>query len=154
MFLQKKISKNVLKDLKKTIESINLEKEKLLEITCTKNGYQSRNIFSFFKKSLLKKAINYKDFHKHVFHIHYIEYGKGGYQELHSHETTEEFSFIIYLNNADGNTFFHGVLKGRPAAVVAKPEEGKIVIFSSHYGHEAKVSNKNKKVLVGAIFKK
>jgi hypothetical protein len=29
-----------------------------------------------------------------------------------------------------------------------------VVIFSSHFGHEAGISNKNKKILVGAIFKK
>jgi|TARA_R100001530_G_scaffold136289_1_gene116239 hypothetical protein len=153
MFLQTKISKPILKDLKKALKKLDREKEELTVVSCTKNGYQSKNIISLFKKTLLKKAIQYKDFYKHVFHIHYIEYGEGGYQELHSHQTTEDFSFIIYLNNSDGNTKFYEVLKGQPPVIV-KPEEGRVVIFSSHFGHEATVSNKNKKVLVGAMFKK
>ena len=153
MFLQTKISKPVLKDIKETLKKLNKDKEKQTVISCTKNGYQTKNIISLFKKSLIKRMIKYKNFHKHVFHIHYIEYFEGGYQEFHNHETTEDFSFIIYLNNSDGNTKFYQVLKGQPPVIV-KPEEGKIVIFSSHFGHEAGISNKNKKILVGAIFKK
>tara|TARA_R100001015_G_C4612436_1_gene167962 strand:+ start:957 stop:1418 length:462 start_codon:yes stop_codon:yes gene_type:complete len=153
MFLQTKISKPVLKDIEETLKKLNRKKKDIAMVTCTKNGYQTKNIISLFKKSLIKRMVKYKNFHEHVFHIHYIEYNEGGYQELHSHETTEDFSFIIYLNNSDGNTKFYEVLKGQPPVIV-KPEEGKIVIFSSHFGHEASISNKNKKILVGAIFKK
>ena len=153
MFLQTKITKIAFKEIKETLKKLNKKKKDISMIICTKNGYQTKNILSLFKKTVIKKMIKYKDFYKHVFHIHYIEYNEGGYQELHSHETTEDFSFIIYLNNSDGNTKFYEVLKGQPPVIV-KPEEGKIVIFSSNYAHEATISNKNKKVLVGAIFKK
>ena len=125
MFLQTKITKIAFKEIKETLKKLNKKKKDIAMITCTKNGYQTKNILSLFKKTVIKKMIKHKDFYKHVFHIHYIEYNEGVYE----------------------------VLKGQPPVIV-KPEEGKIVIFSSNYAHEATISNKNKKVLVGAIFKK
>lgn len=150
MFLKKTILKNDFKELLEIITNINKEKYKLHSITCTKNGYQTINIVNLFNKELLKKVLRHKNFYKHVFHIHFIEYEKGGYQTIHNHFKTEKYSFIIYLNDSDGDTVFYNV---NNKTIKIKPEERKLLIFDSKIEHQALESFKNKKILVGAIFK-
>jgi hypothetical protein len=151
MFLKRKILKKYFKDLLNIISNLDKEKYQLKEETCTKNGFQSINIISIFNKEILKNIINYKDFYKNVFHVHYIEYYKSGYQTIHNHEKTEKFSFIIYLNNSDGDTIFYNV---NNKTIKVKPKERQLLIFDSSINHQALPSYKKKKILVGAIFKK
>jgi hypothetical protein len=151
MFLKKVILKKYFKEILDIVSSIDETKFKLNEITCTKNGYQTVNIVSLFNKDLLKNVLRYKNFHKHIFHIHFIEYKKGGYQTIHNHFATEKYSFIIYLNNSDGNTVFYNV---NNKTIKIKPKERTLLIFDSGIDHQALESYQNKKILVGAIFKK
>ena len=116
---------------------------------CTIDGKQSENIIALFPEKILKDILFFNNFYKKLFHIHYIEYDKGGYQEAHNHEKTEKFSFILYLNDSDGDTFFCN-----PYNISIKPEKGLLVVFSSDIMHYSFKSFKNKKVLVGAIDKK
>tara|TARA_R100000664_G_scaffold33441_1_gene50564 strand:+ start:1955 stop:2407 length:453 start_codon:yes stop_codon:yes gene_type:complete len=116
--------------------------------TCTKNGYQTGNIIDIFPKDLLKEMLPDDDFHERCFHIHYIEYLNGGYQKRHNHENTERYSFIIYLNDSDGFTYFE-----EPIDEKITPERGRVLIFRSDVNHGAETSFKNKRVLVGAMDK-
>ena len=75
----------------------------------------------------------------------YIKYNEGGHQKEHFHQT-DDYSFILYLNNSDGDT----VLKD-PVHKKFSPEKGKIVVFNGKILHYGEPSFKGKKILVGAI---
>ena len=113
---------------------------------CTVNGFQSKNIINIFSKNLLKKILPFKDFYKKIFHIHYIKYYLNGYQERHNHIKTEKYSFILYLNDAKGDTIFEEPIKKRISC-----EMGKLLYFSANIWHKAEMSPDEKKVLVGAV---
>ena len=92
----------------------------------------------------------FNDFNEKLFHLHFIEYNKGGFQKIHNHEKAEEHSFILYLNTCDGDTCF-----GHPLNIKFEPIKGRLVVFSSDLWHYALKNWKdNKKVLVGGIGKK
>ena len=115
--------------------------------TCTVNGFQTENILKFDSaraliNEILKDVI--KDKKVECFHVHLIEYFKGGYQNAHNHARTEDYSFILYLNDSDGNTVFKDELS-------IKPEKGKLVYFKSDLIHWGEESNLNKKIAVGAL---
>ena len=114
-------------------------------VTATQNGYQSDNIVKLFDNAILKKIIPINQLHEKIIHLHYIQYGKGGYQEEHLHKP-DDYSFILYLNNSDGDT----VIK-HPINKKFTPQKGKIVVFNGKILHYAEPSFKGKKVLVGAI---
>ena len=114
--------------------------------TCTVNGFKSKNIINIFSKNLLKKILPFKDFYKKIFHIHYIKYYLNGYQERHNHIKTEKYSFILYLNDAKGDTIFEEPIKKRISC-----EMGKLLFFSANIWHKAEMSPDEKKVLVGAV---
>ena len=138
-----KIDKTVINKIKKIINSyrgINVS-----HATYTQNGFQTENILHLFSKNILKKIIPINKLHNKIFHIHYIKYEKGGYQIEHFHNP-DKYSFILYLNNSDGNT----VLKD-PVNETFCPEKGKIIVFSGKILHYGEPSFKNKEVLVGAI---
>jgi len=111
----------------------------------TQKGFQTYNIVNMFSRDLLKKIVPINELHKKIFHIHYIQYNKGGYQTEHLHEP-DDYSFILYLNNSDGDT----VIK-HPINKKFTPKKGKIVVFNAKILHYAEPSFKNKKILVGAI---
>lgn len=113
--------------------------------TCTENGFQSDNILHLFSEKILKKIVFINNLHKLIFHIHYIKYNEGGYQKEHIHEN-DEYSFILYLNDSDGNTVL-----GNPVNKKFSPKKGKIIIFSGKTVHYCEPSFKRKTVLVGAI---
>ena len=98
-----------------------------------------------FSIDLLKKIIPINELYKKIFHIHYIEYEKGGYQTEHIHKP-DDYSFVLYLNNSDGDT----VLKD-PINKQFSPKKGKIIVFNGKILHYAKPSFEGKRVLVGAI---
>ena len=114
--------------------------------TYTVNGFQSKNIINIFSKNLLKKILPFKDFYKKIFYIHYIKYYLNGYQERHNHIKTEKYSFILYLNDAEGDTIFEEPIKKRISC-----EMGKLLFFSANIWHKAEMSPDEKKVLVGAV---
>jgi len=122
--------------------------EDVSNIHCTENGFQTKNIVNLFDKSLLKKILPIDDLYKKIFWIHYIKYNQNGYQKEHNHQTTEKYSFILYLNNADGDTVFKEPINKR-----ITPELGKLVFFNSSLMHRGEMSNRNKEVLVGAVDK-
>ena len=144
--------------LQNTVDKIlsitdNLDKDKYQEkdhSVATINGYQTQNIISLFPKELIDEILFFNDFNKKLFHLHYIEYDKGGFQKIHNHATAEEHSFILYLNTCDGDTCF-----GHPLNIKFEPIKGRLVVFSSDLWHYALKNWKdNKKVLVGGIGKK
>ena len=83
-----------------------------------------------------------------MFHLHFIDYDKGGYQKPHNHVKTEKYSFILYLNDSDGLTYFE-----EPINEKITPKKGKTLVFKSDVNHGAEASFKNKRVLVGAMDK-
>tara|TARA_R100000149_G_C5750524_1_gene60204 strand:- start:59 stop:502 length:444 start_codon:yes stop_codon:yes gene_type:complete len=146
MFFQTKILDNTLEKISKNInKNLIFTNNK----TYTVNGRQTINIFSYIPENIINEILFFNNFDKKLFHLHFINYEKGGYQEPHNHVNTEKYSFILYLNDSDGDTIF--LINNKKIAV--KPQKGKLVVFSSDIMHYALKSFKNKKILVGAIDK-
>ena len=146
MFIEKNISSSVIEEINRLITSNIFEDRS--EKTCTHHGFQTPNIVNLFNENLLKRILPIKNYYKEVFHIHYISYLSGGYQEEHNHEKTEKYSFILYLNDSDGKNFFK-----TPINKKITPEEGKLIFFNSNIPHGGEKSFKGKKILVGAVTK-
>ena len=144
MFVEKNISSAVINEINLLLTGNPFEETK--KPSCTHHGFQTSNIINLFNESLLKKIVPIKNYYKEVFHIHYIYYSAGGYQGKHSHEETEKYSFILYLNDADGKTFFK-----EPVNKKITPKKGKLIFFTSSIPHGGEKSFKGKKVLVGAV---
>ena len=145
MFKIIKIPKTIINKIFSVVEKNKL-KEKCIDTTFTVNGYQSDNIVKLFNKNLLKKILPIQEFYKKIFHIHYIEYFLNGYQEEHNHINSEKYSFILYLNNSNGDTIFNHPINKRIC-----PELGKLIFFDSSIGHKGEMSTQSKKILVGAV---
>jgi hypothetical protein len=148
LFLETNINNKTLMKINKIISN-----EKFIPVkngsTQTFDGFQTENIISFFSKDLLKEIVPFFNFFKNIFHIHYILYNKNGYQGKHNHSKTENFSFILYLNNATGNTdFFIG-----DYVYSVKPIKNKLIVFSSEIFHLGNKVKTTKQILVGAIEK-
>tara|TARA_R110000851_G_scaffold62256_1_gene142947 strand:- start:138 stop:572 length:435 start_codon:yes stop_codon:yes gene_type:complete len=135
-----------IKFVNQVIEIINAYKGKYVqEQTCTEKGIQTSNIINLFNDELIKEIITIKNIQSGIFWLHYIKYNKGGYQREHNHPN-EKYSFILYLNDADGDTIFK-----EPMNIKVSPKKGRIIIFDAKILHYAMPSFKEKKVLVGAI---
>ena len=113
--------------------------------TCTKNGFQTPNILLYERPKKLSELLM-REIGKNLnlFHMHMIDYDKNGEQLPHDHKKSEDYSFILYLNDSDGNTVFENIGE-------IKPKKGKLVFFESHLLHYARPSVRNKKVAVGAL---
>jgi hypothetical protein len=150
MYHVSKVKKETTKFLIELLNKENKENNKTTEIVDTVKGFQTKNIIKKipieFKKDILQNLFNIDDF----FHLHLIKYEKGGFQKKHNHITSENFSFILYLNNSDGFTNFYFFDR----QIKELPIENKIIFFKSEMEHEAEICNNNKKVAVGAIGKK
>ena len=116
----------------------------------TRNGYQVGEILDkvndSYKKGLLKDHFDIDRLH----YMHMIHYYNEGYQKIHSHVHSEEFSFLMFLNDCDGDTVFF-FEDGQFINVT--PECGKIVYFSGNLAHEGRKSSGGKRVVVGGIDK-
>lgn len=139
-----KISNQIVSDLLITLE---LFKKNNLSVpeSCTVNGFQTNNILKYDAPKELSKLIM-KEIGKNLnlFHIHLIEYFNHGEQLPHNHEPHEDYSFILYLNDSDGNTVFENIGE-------IKPSKGKLIFFKSNLMHWAKPSFQGKKIAVGAL---
>tara|TARA_E500000318_G_C3436237_1_gene163173 strand:- start:38 stop:499 length:462 start_codon:yes stop_codon:yes gene_type:complete len=139
-----KISDQTVDDLLETLE---IFKQKNISVsdTCTKNGFQTSNILEYEAPKELSRRIM-KEINKNLnlFHIHLIDYFNKGYQTPHNHEKTEDFSFILYLNDSDGNTVFENIDE-------ISPKKGKLIFFKSNIWHFSKPSLQEKKIAVGAF---
>ena len=142
-----KVSDSLVNKLLETLEIFKENNLKSHDTTLTKKGFQTHNIFE------LKTTIELKDEIMKVikkdldlFHVHLIEYEHQGEQEPHDHKNSEDYSFILYLNDSDGNTVFEDWGE-------IKPEKGKLVFFDSDIIHFGKPSIKGKKIAVGALKK-
>jgi hypothetical protein len=132
----------------KVTDIINKNKKNFSDVsngTTTQNGFQSSNIVSIFDNDLKKEMLDNQCLYQDIYHIHYIEYFNQGFQNKHNHFTSEEYSFILYLNDSVGDTIFSNKK--------ISPEKGLLIIFDSSLDHAAEKSI-NKKVLVGAIKQK
>jgi hypothetical protein len=144
------ILQEILEKSKKTLSASN---------TSTINGFQSKNVISFIPKNVLNelyektenfltkflKNCSYYEFY--IDYIHLIHYNTGGYQTGHTHKDYEDFAFIIYLNNSDGDTKIYV----GPEIINIKPLHSKMVFFNSQYYHEGLSCTNEKKVAVGSI---
>ena len=83
--------------------------------------------------------------------VHFVEYDKGGPQELHNHQDCEEISFILYLNDCKGGmtafTYADKVTHWKEVP----PKRGRMVFFSSRINHYALPALSKKKILVGGL---
>jgi hypothetical protein len=115
--------------------------------TFTENGFQTDNILNYeHSRELADKLLIEINKNLDLFHIHLIEYFTNGHQSGHNHKTTEDYSFILYLNDSDGNTVFKELSE-------IKPQKGKLIFFKSDFWHYGRPSTMNKKVAVGALKK-
>jgi hypothetical protein len=80
------------------------------------------------------------------FYVHMVDYANGGIMNKHSHDHNEDYSFILYLNTCDDG---YTVLSLKNCLKI-KPEQGKMLVFSSNIPHSSEYSN-SKKVLVGGL---
>jgi len=138
------ISDEIVDNLLITLEAF---KEKNISVSgsCTINGFQTTNILDYkAPKELSKLIMNKIGKNLNLFHIHLIEYYNQGEQLPHNHKQTEDYSFILYLNNSDGNTVFENIGE-------ISPKKGKLIFFKSDIWHFAKPSLLQKKIAVGAL---
>jgi hypothetical protein len=145
LFFKTKINNSVVDEI---TNIININKDKFLNVsndTFTEKGFQSNNIISFFDENLKKKMMDNQCLYQDIFHLHYIEYENSGFQKQHDHYKTEEYSFILYLNDSIGDTVF--------SHTRVSPEKGLLIIFDSELSHRG-AKSLSKKILVGAIKKK
>tara|TARA_A100000172_G_C2946663_1_gene77587 strand:- start:45 stop:500 length:456 start_codon:yes stop_codon:yes gene_type:complete len=138
------ISNGVVDDLLATLE-IFKEKNLAEAAKCTKKGFQTMNILNFETPKEISRRI-LKEINKDLilFHMHLIHYFSGGEQISHDHSATEDYSFILYLNDSDGNTVFENIGE-------ITPKKGKLVFFKSDISHLGKPSFDQKKIAVGAL---
>ena len=127
--------------------------------TFTRNGFQSYNVISRIPNVVLQELCdksqeylnlvvkNCTYYESYIDYLHLIHYNTGGWQEGHTHNSLEDYSFILYLNNSDGDTVIY---EGKNTVRIT-PECGKIVFFSSNYFHESSVCFNEKKVAVGSL---
>ena len=145
MFYEDKISTKTVNKIIDIIEKNKKTFKDVSKFTYTYKGFQTVNIVNLFDMETRKKILKDNCIFQDIFHIHYIEYNDGGYQKKHNHFNSEVYSFILYLNDAKGDTVFEHKK--------VSPIKGKILIFDSDMDHFGEKS-KNKKILVGAIKKK
>ena len=129
------------------VTTLDLFKEKNLQVenTYTINGFQTVNILELDStKELSNRLSKHINKNLELFHIHLIDYNSNGQQDIHDHKETEDFSFILYLNDSDGNTVFEDFGE-------VDPKKGKLVLFKSDIKHYGKPTFTNKKVAVGAL---
>ena len=145
MFIEKKISSKTLKEIDDVLTSHNFADNS--KKTATHRGFQTPNIVNLFSGKLLQKILPIDNHWENINYIHYIYYFPGGWQEEHLHKD-EQYSFILYLNNSDGPTFFK-----QPINKKINPRRGKLIFFDGQIRHGCEKSFKNKQILVGAINK-
>jgi len=143
LFITYNLDDDTINQIKKCIKKY--KDEDVSKITHTVKGFQTKNILNYFNRSLLKKIIPFNKLLKKIFYLHYIKYQKGGYQKEHCHPD-DLYSFIVYLNDSDGFTYFK-----KPINKKVFPRKGKTLVFDGKIVHYANKSLNEKQVLVGAI---
>lgn len=106
-----------------------------ISVTCTvsQTGYQTGNaITPFLKKELTPVLEKISKEETNFTYLHCVEYHAGDYQGMHDHMASDKYSFIIYLNDTDGDTVFQ---YPNNEIVRVTPEKGKIVVFNSDILH-------------------
>tara|TARA_R100000988_G_C3910861_1_gene121961 strand:+ start:28 stop:492 length:465 start_codon:yes stop_codon:yes gene_type:complete len=142
-----KISDDLVEDLLSTLEILKDQGLDTSKGTCTINGFQTENILKYkTPQEVAQKIILQLKKDLNLFHIHLIEYNQAGAQTAHDHKETEDYSFILYLNDSDGNTVLENYGE-------ITPEKGKLIFFDSDITHYGKPSMKGKKIAVGALKK-
>ena len=139
------IDNDTVDKINSTLNSLVIEEE--TGDRATRGGFQSVNIRHGFDYRILTRFLPF-DFAYRTDWIHYIEYDVGGFQKRHKHEKHEKFSWVLYLNDSDGDTLFY-----TEGSIRVSPRKGKLVVFSSDIEHEAMTTMMGKKVLVGGIDK-
>ena len=121
------------------------------DFTCTKNGFQTNNLFNDVSiKDTLHKILTYlpypNDYQYRWFHM--IDYEQGGSQEAHDHARTEDYSYVLYLSscNHGGETCFQ-----LQHELQIKPKKNTIIFFPSTILHWGRATIDHKKVAVGAL---
>jgi hypothetical protein len=122
--------------------------------TCTKGGFQTKNIMNDVSiEDILHKILKYlpypNDYQYRWFHM--IDYEQGGLQEAHHHARTENYSYVLYLTscNHGGETCFK-----LDHEIQIKPKKNTLIFFPSHILHWGKATIEHKKVAVGALIGK
>lgn len=134
MVLQNKIQRN---------EMVN-------EKTHTVSGFQTKNLMNDkeiipIMQQILEKT-NRVSYIYRWFHL--ISYHNNGFQTMHNHSTTEDLTYILYLNDCDSG---HTVLLSYDCEIRIKPEKNKLLMFPSFIDHYAEKALENKKIAVGAL---
>ena len=131
--------------------------------TSTFNGIQSQNALDLpnFKKDhlfqerldnllIIPESIIGEGLTYHW--VHFVEYYRGGYQEIHNHRHNEDYSFILYLNACRGGETYFDI---KPP-VSFSPKKNTMLLFKSDVNHGANKTSswfRNKKILVCGLRK-
>ena len=144
------IKDHLVDELVKSLELLKLANFSASKDVATVNGFQTANILDFdamryLIDEILEDIIILKG--GKCTHVHLIEYLFGGYQLEHDHKETEDYSFILYLNDSDGDTVFANGER-------VTPKKGELIYFQSDMLHSGEKSNLGKKIAVGAFIKR
>ena len=122
--------------------------KKLIDIHNNSNEvkkFRDTFILTFFNKEVLN--IIHKKFKiKKLLspdNMEIVKWPMGSFMKKHR-DTGDDISFILYLNDSNGNTVFENVCE-------VTPKKGKLVLFKSDIKHYGKPTTTNKKVAVGAL---
>ena len=131
--------------------------------TSTFNGIQSQNalLLANFQKDnkfqecldnliIIPESIIGEELSYHW--VHFVEYYRGGYQEIHNHAHNEDYSLIIYLNTCRGGETYFDI---KPPASFS-PKKNTMLLFKSDVDHGANKTSswfRNKKILVCGLRK-
>ena len=91
-----------------------------------------------------------------IHYTHFFDYNKGGYVDIHTHEASEDFVLIFYLNDikVGGETCFF--LNSRKefkerTFIKIKPTKSLVTCFSSMVPHSAEWTSEPKRIYVVGI---
>jgi len=101
--------------------------------------------------------------------VHFVEYYRGGYQEIHNHAHKEDYSLILYLTTCrGGETYFNikppkvllsptgDIIKDEGTKLSFSPKKNNMLLFKSDINHGANKTSswfRNKTVLVCGLKK-
>ena len=139
------IDNDTVDKINSTLHSLVIEEE--TGDRATRGGFQSVNIRHGFDYRILTRFLPF-DFAYRTDWIHYIEYDVGGFQKRHKHEKHEKFSWVLYLNDSDGDTVFYNEklndnYKELTVQSRNKPVKNQAVLFDGLQYHSSSVPEKN-----------
>jgi hypothetical protein len=119
----------------------------------TYDGIQSENLMETKFSDILEEIMDETKLNElfSLFHVHSIEYNKGGYQKEHTHPP-DDYSFVLYFDTEQTGATGIAVQDHK---LMIDQIRGNIVVFPPNLPHVGLEVKTKKRILVGALkFKK